>query len=99
MRQTFHEVHVTLLKDPAILPELVQEVQEQFACLPEGTAYLLDWGWSSKRTCPYLVLLFTDEMDEEFAMQLQGDPRIEDYCEYLLPAWTDGPAVTLEVCL
>lgn len=72
-------VHITCRND--VLQSLVQDLEEQFAALAEEVA-VVDYGYTQKQGHGYVVIEWSDEADEAFLEQLNGDSCVIDYCVY-----------------
>ncbi|SRR5713226_2750987 len=82
------DIHMTFPLDQ--FHATVAALGKQFAAQPEAVM-ILDFGCSVKTAVGFLVLEWTDEVDEAFIQQLTDDSSILDFCVYSVPCSTDDP--------
>ncbi|TME06342.1 MAG: hypothetical protein E6I80_14085 [Chloroflexi bacterium] len=82
------DVHITfpLTQFHAMLAAFGEQFEAQ-----HDTVVLLDCGASQKQAVGYLVLEWTDEVDEAFIQQLTSDPNVVDFSIFTVPCSTDDP--------
>jgi hypothetical protein len=81
-------VHITFPLDQ--FHATVAAFGKQFEAHSEEVT-MLDFGASQKQAVGYLVLEWTDEVDETFIQQLTSDPNVVDFSIYTVPCSTDDP--------
>jgi hypothetical protein len=81
-------VHITFPLDQ--FHATVAAFEAQFEAHSEEVT-MLDFGSSQKQAVGYLVLEWSDEVDEAFIQQLAANSNILDFCVFTVPCSTDDP--------
>lgn len=88
------EVHLTCSRE-RLLP-MLDALSAQFNP-QEDEVSITDYGQCQKSERSYIVLTWTDEVDETFIEQLTADAEVLDYSVYTVPTLDDDLPFGLEL--